>query len=73
MLSILKKEDGFWLHIDGKKKALINLGNHGPIVMDALDEASQQAVSVDGDNATEYHPPRCPVCGELPQKHRCRR
>lgn len=52
-IKILHKEDGYWLSIDGQKKALINLGVHGEIVTSALEEASRQA-----DGAV-----RCQVAG----------
>ena len=39
MLSIMKKDDGYYLNIEGTKSALIYLGNHGPIVMGAIEEA----------------------------------
>ena len=38
-IKIICKDDGFWLSLDGKKKALINLGSHGKIVTSALEEA----------------------------------
>ena len=38
MLSIMKKDDGYYLNIAGNKSALIYLGEHGPIVMGALEE-----------------------------------
>jgi hypothetical protein len=41
MLSIIKKNGDYWLSIDGEKRALIRLGEHGPLVMAALEEASQ--------------------------------
>lgn len=43
-IQVLKKEDGYWLSLSGKKNALIALGEHGPIVMDALEEASKNCI-----------------------------
>ena len=38
-LTILKKEDGYWLSIDGKTKALININSGSPMVIRAIEEA----------------------------------
>ena len=46
-IKILFKEDGYWLSIDGQKKALVNLGIHGEIVTAALEEAAQQGAQAD--------------------------
>lgn len=40
-IKVLRKDDGYWLSIDGQKKALINLDIHGEIVTTALEEAAQ--------------------------------
>lgn len=47
MLKVIHKDDGYWLSIDGPKKALINLGEHGPLVTAALEKAAQQGVQSD--------------------------
>lgn len=58
-LTIKFQDDTFWLHIDGKKQALINLGNgHGPIVTAALQEAAQP-------------PYECGLCFDDPQVDIC--
>ena len=38
-LTLLKKEDGYWLSIDGLTKALINIVSGSPMVLRAMDEA----------------------------------
>lgn len=38
-LKLLKKEDGYWLSIDGETKALINIVSQSPLVLKAMDEA----------------------------------
>ena len=38
MLSILIKDDGYYLDIEGERSAIIYLGQHGPIVMKAIEE-----------------------------------
>jgi hypothetical protein len=38
MISIMKKDDGYYLNIEGTKSALIYLGQHGSIVMAAIKE-----------------------------------
>ena len=37
-LTAVAPDDGYWLSLDGHKKALINLGSHGKIVTAALEE-----------------------------------
>jgi hypothetical protein len=44
-VTVLKRDDGFWLSVDGRKKALINLGEHGPIVTAALEEAAEPDIT----------------------------
>ena len=46
-IEIKKDDDGYWLYLDGKMKALINLGDeHGEIVTAALEEAAQPRVQL---------------------------
>ena len=40
-LKVLKKEDGFWLSIEGKYRALIRLESKSQIVNLAIEEASK--------------------------------
>ena len=47
LLKIIHKNDGYWLSIDGPKNARINLGEHGPLVTAALEQAAQQGVQAD--------------------------
>ena len=53
-IKVLRKDDGYWLSIDGQKKALVNIGIHGEIVTAALEEAAQQGVQADGDKALAH-------------------
>jgi hypothetical protein len=40
-LEILKKEDGYWLSIDGKTKALIHIDSKSPMVIRAIEEVAE--------------------------------
>ena len=46
-ITILKDDDGYWLSLDGNKKALINIGEHGPIVTSAVIEAVEKCLLMD--------------------------
>jgi hypothetical protein len=57
MLSILKKDDGYYLNIEGMRSALIYLGEHGPIVMKSIEEEHNRQMSQPSEEV-------CPECGE---------
>ena len=46
-IDVVKKDNGYWLVLNGKVKATIHLGNHGEIVTAALEEAVQQKHEAD--------------------------
>jgi|GEM_PF-2944248 len=51
LVRIVRKDDGYWLYVEGKtKKAQVNLGEHGPVVLEALREVAEDersAVDID--------------------------
>jgi len=53
-IDVVKKDDGYWLVLNSKNKALIHLGTHGEIVTAVLDEAAQQSVEADVANEIEH-------------------
>ena len=55
-LEILKKEDGYWLSIDGKTKALINIVSHSPMVLKAIEEAVSENELASLRQRTEWQP-----------------